>query len=142
MDDSWLVTLAFKKERGFSYNAIRESSSLYVWSLAIINESIMLYQLNWYLLWQFDPMITHSASFWFLTSHSCSYFDHKLKWVIEASDVCTFDRLKMTPKDKYTVLWSNCYKTKTFLSGYVACVHFALYIASPLCAWLWHIPAS
>jgi hypothetical protein len=33
------------------------------------------------------------------------------------------DKLKMTREDKYTVLWSNCYRTKTFLSGYVACVH-------------------
>lgn len=48
-----------------------------------------------------------------------------LKWI---SDVYTFDRLKMTPKDQYTVIWSNCYKTKTFLSGYVA--------------WVWSIPAS
>lgn len=49
----------------------------------------------------------------------------------------------MTQKDQYTVLWSNCFKTKTFLSGYAPLVHFLVCINSPaLSEWLRHIPAS
>jgi len=126
--------ISFQKRVKRVYDAICESSSLYVWSLPIINESIMLYQLNWYLLWQFNPAITHSASFWFLTSHSCSYFDHKLKWVIETSDVCTWQIKDDTKRQVYCAL-IKLLQDKN-LSVRVCCMCPFFFCTSPLLLFL------